>query len=500
MNKFIKLNPNPLVIHLGKLPRDFTKADILKFIEERDIKLINFRYAGSDGRLKVLNFVINSYAYLEQILSAGERVDGSSLFSHIEAGSSDLYVVPRFSTAYLDPFAEVPTLGFLCSYFNKDGKPLENSPEYVLEKAHRLFMQQTNGMEFHAMGELEYYVIGEEDKAFPAADQKGYHEAAPFSKFEEFRCQAMHYISQVGGQLKYGHSEVGNFVQDGKIYEQNEIEFLPVPVAEAVDQLLLGKWIINKLAYNYGLDITFAPKITVGKAGSGMHVHTCIMKDGKNQYIKNGKLTDTAYKAIAGFMNCSASLTAFGNTNPSSYFRLVPHQEAPTTVCWGDRNRSALVRVPLGWNSDADMSATVNPNEQSENRDFSDKQTIEFRASDGSANLYLLFAGLVTAARHGFEIDNALEIAKSTYVDFNIHKSGKEKLISHLAHLPVSCFDSATELEKTKDIYVKNGVFSEKMISDIVDGLRKFNDQNIRREVETRPELMQEIVDKYFYC
>ncbi|HPS10261.1 MAG TPA: glutamine synthetase, partial [Paludibacteraceae bacterium] len=119
----LKLNPNPLVSYLEKLPQDFTKADILRYIEGNGIKMINFRYAGGDGRLKVLNFVINNYAYLDQILTAGERVDGSSLFSFIEADSSDLYVVPRFNTAYLDPFAEIPTLGFLCAYFNKDGNP-----------------------------------------------------------------------------------------------------------------------------------------------------------------------------------------------------------------------------------------------------------------------------------------------------------------------------------------------------------------------------------------
>ena len=500
MDNYIKLNPNPLVAFLEKLPHEFTKADILRYIEANGIKMINFRYAGGDGRLKVLNFVINNYAYLDQILTAGERVDGSSLFSFIEADSSDLYVVPRFNTAYLDPFAEIPTLGFLCSYFNKYGKPLESSPEYILNKSHRVFKRVTNGMEFYAMGELEYYVIGDKEDAFPAMDQKGYHEAAPFSKFEDFRCKAMQYISQVGGLIKYGHSEVGNFVQDGKIYEQNEIEFLPTLVTDAVDQLLLGKWVINKLAYEFGLDITFSPKITVGKAGSGMHIHTCIMKDGKNQYVENGKLSDTAKKAIAGFMTLATSLTAFGNTNPTSYFRLVPHQEAPTTVCWGDRNRSALVRVPLGWNTDSDMCAIANPNEEIINEDFSGKQTIEFRAPDGSANLYLLLAGLVTAARYGFEMLNSLEIADNTYIDGDINHVNNEDKANELEHLPTSCQESAEQLELKKKVYMHHGVFSAGMINGIVKELYSFNDKNIRDEVTAKPELMQELVDKYFYC
>ena len=115
-------------------------------------------YPAGDGRLKTLNFVINNQAYLEAILTCGERVDGSSLFSFIEAGSSDLYVIPRFALAFVDPFAEIPTLSMLCSFFNKDGEPLESAPEHTLYKASKTFTEVT-GMEFRAMGELEYYVI-----------------------------------------------------------------------------------------------------------------------------------------------------------------------------------------------------------------------------------------------------------------------------------------------------------------------------------------------------
>ena len=248
MNTELALNPNRLVASLGKPSKDFTKADIVKYITENGIRMVNFMYPAGDGRLKTLNFVINNAAYLDAILTCGERVDGSSLFPFIEAGSSDLYVLPRFSTAFLDPFAEIPTLSMLCSYFNKDGLPLESSPENTLKKACKAFNEVT-GMEFQAMGELEYYVIAPDTGMFPATDQKGYHESAPYAKFNEFRTQCMAYIAQAGGQIKYGHSEVGNFTIDGKIYEQNEIEFLPVNAADAADQLMIAKWIIRNLAH-----------------------------------------------------------------------------------------------------------------------------------------------------------------------------------------------------------------------------------------------------------
>jgi len=496
----MKLNPNPIVQYLQKEPAQFTKEDLIQYILDNEIKMLSLHYGAGDGRLKTLNFVLSSQEYLEQILSTGERVDGSSLFSFMEAGSSDLYVIPRFSTAFIDPFASLPTISFLCSYFDKDGNFLSSSPEYVLDKACKAFAKSSNGMEFWAMGELEYYVIGDEQPFFKATDQRGYHESTPFSKFEQFRTEAMYYIAQCGGKIKYGHSEVGNFNADGKVFEQNEIEFLPVPVRDAADQLMIGKWVIRALADSYGLDVTFAPKITVGKAGSGMHIHTRVVKDGVNMYVGEDGLTDTAKKVIAGMMKLAPSLSAVGNTNPTSYLRLVPHQEAPTTVCWGDRNRSTLVRVPLGWTAKTDMCSMANPLEKVSDKLYQDKQTVEFRCPDASANIYLLLAGLVVAARYGFEMENALEYANNTYVSENIHKEGCEDKYSKLEQLPTSCYESAECLEKNREIYEQYGVFSKNLIDGIIRDLKKYDDRNLRGELDKHPEMMLRLVKQYFYC
>ncbi|MDR2979176.1 MAG: glutamine synthetase family protein [Bacteroidales bacterium] len=499
MKDIIALNQNPLVTFLKKTPKDFTKMDIIKFIEDNGIKMVNFRYVAGDGKLKALNFTVTNRDYLEQILSTGERVDGSNIFpDFIHAGSSDLYVVPKFKSAFIDPFNEIPTICFLCSYFNKDGKPMENSPEYILKKASAAFTKVTN-MKFEAMGELEYYVIGDEISLYETPDQKGYHESTPFIKFEQFRTECMLLIARAGGLIKYGHSEVGNFTLEGRIYEQNEIEFLVCDVEDAADQLVVAKWIIRTLAYQYGLDVTFAPKITTGKAGSGLHVHTRIVKDGANQMVTNGELNSMAKSAIAGYLTCASSLTAFGNTNPTSYFRLVPHQEAPTSICWGDRNRSVLVRVPLGWTHKTDMIAEVNPLEKPNLEDFSQKQTVEFRCPDGSADIYLLMAGLVVAARHGFEMEGALEFAKQTYVDVNIHSKENAEKMKKLAQLPASCWESADELSKHRHIFEKHGVFNTEMIDDIVKHLKSFKDQNIREEIKADPGKMMELVKMYFH-
>ena len=498
-NNELLMNANEVVAFLQKPSSEWTKDDIVRFIRENEIKMVNLMYPGGDGKLKTLNFVINNLDYLDTILTCGERVDGSSLFSFIQAGSSDLYVVPRYSSAFVDPFAEIPTLCLLASYFDKDGNPLESSPEYTLAKAAKAFREVT-GMEFHAMGELEYYVITPDEEVFPAVDQRGYHESMPYAKTNDFRTLCMSYIAKAGGQIKYGHSEVGNFSQDGLVYEQNEIEFLPVPVEKAADELMIAKWIIRNLAYQMGMNVTFAPKITTGKAGSGMHVHMRLMKDGKSVMVENGKLSNTARTAIAGLMQLADSITAFGNKNPMAYFRLVPHQEAPTNVCWGDRNRSVLVRVPLGWAAGVDMMHKANPQQPAETPDTSMKQTFEMRSPDGSADVYQLLAGLCVGCRYGFELPNALEIAEQTYVDVNIHDAANADKLNRLGQLPDSCVASADCLERQRKVYEAYGVFSTAMIDGIIKQLRDFNDSNLRKEVENRPEELKELVERYFHC
>ncbi|MBQ6083113.1 MAG: glutamine synthetase [Bacteroidales bacterium] len=496
MDARIQMNPNLLVRFLQKPAAEFTKLDIMRYCEENQVEFINFHYCGWDGRLKTLNFVIHSLEHLDNILSAGERVDGSSLFPFIEAGKSDLYVMPKFRTAFRNPFTEIPTVDILCSFYNRDGEPFESSPEYILHKAHTVF-QHTTGLKMETMGELEYYIIADDEETYEVPDQKGYHESAPFNKFTDYRVEAMRLIAQAGGLIKYGHSEVGNFTKDGKIYEQNEIEFLPTNIEDAADQLVVAKWIMRQLAYQYGVTITFAPKITVGKAGSGLHVHCKFTKNGKSVMVRNGELTDYAKKAIAGYMMAGTSLPAFGNPNPLSFMRLVPHQEAPTSLCWSFSNRSALVRVPLGWISNGkDMLANCNPLEKASNRDFSDKQTFEWRASDGCADLYLLMAALCAAARYGMEHPDALKVAEKTYVGLgvNIHDDKNKAVAEALEQLPDSCVRAAEELEKDRVIYTAKGVFSDNIIDYLIKYLRNFNDANLRAELGNDEEKIMKLV------
>ena len=498
-NNDILLNQNELVQFLKKPSKDFTRDDIIRFIEAKGIAMLNFRYVADDGRLKSLNFVPFSRDHLESILTAGERVDGSSLFSFIESGASDLYIIPRYRTAFVNPFTEIPTLEILCSFYNNDGKPLESAPEYILRKAYSRFTKKT-GYTMKAFGELEYYIKSFHDDLYPLVDQKGYHQTKPFAKFEDLRIEALELCARAGCRIKYGHSEVGSFSKDGEDFEQHEIEFMPVEIDEAVDQLLIAKWIIRILGSEYGVEVSFAPKITVGKAGSGMHIHMMLEKDGENLMVENGKLSSTAKKMIAGILDLSKSLTAFGNTIPTSYLRLVPHQEAPTNICWGDRNRSVLIRVPLGWNGATNMIKDANPADTADFEKMPSKQTVELRSPDGSADIYKLFAGLVIATEHGLEMDSALKKAEELYVDYNIFHSKNKTGKKNLESLPASCWESAECLLSQREYFEKDGIFPPGVIENVVSKLKAFDDKGLSEKLFNKNEEIGALVMKFLHC
>ena len=493
----VLMNPNELVQFLKKNPADFTKDDIIRFCEENGIEMVNFRYVAGDGKLKTLNFVISSKEYLDTILSDGERVDGSNIFPFIEAGSSDLYVVPRYGTAFVDPFAEVPTLDILCSYYDNEGKPLASSPEYILRCAHDAFKKNT-GMDFKCLGELEYYVICPEEDLYPGLDQKGYHASGPFCKFEEMRTEAMLMVARAGGQIKYGHSEVGCFTKDGYYYEQHEIEFLPTDPILAVEQIVIAKWVLRMLGYKYGVEVSYAPKITVGKAGSGLHFHMLAEKNGKNMMVKDGQLSDIAKRMIAGILDVGDAVTAFGNPIPTSYLRLVPHQEAPTYICWGDRNRSVVVRVPLGWTGSTDMAAEANFGIRRKVNKAS-KQTFEYRVADGSADIYETVACLIIGAMHGLAMPDALEQAQKLYASGNIFNAEYAAFLKTLRQLPTCCDESADVLLAKRALFEADGIFPAGVIDAQAKKLKAFGDKGLSDSLLGNTDAFAELVARYLH-
>ncbi|MCX6549920.1 MAG: glutamine synthetase [Acidobacteria bacterium] len=444
--------------HIGKPPAEWTADHIISFVRERGIRVLSLMHVGGDGWLKTLDFVPRDAVHLRDVLTGGERADGSSLFGDlgIPVGASDIVMRPRLSSAFVDPFAPEPTLAVLCSHFNRQGAPLAESPDTLVRAAHARLMRET-GVELHALGEIEYFLgtrVG--DAEAYGANERGYHASSPFVFGEALRRKALVHLAEMGVPVKYGHAEVG-YVEadaaDSRVWEQHEIELWLRPLPEAADAVVLTQWVLRNLAQRAGMLCSFAPMARKGHAGSGLHFH--FAPRAGEEYVPHtaadGTLTPQAKWLIGGLVEHGAALMAFGNRSRDSFVRLSQGKEAPSNVTWGRYNRKALVRIPI-IPTDEHGRATA-------------PGTIEFRLPDGSAHPHLLLAGIAQAfvAGHGMtDVDVRLE---RTAVTAQGHVTADNRV-------PLTFIEIADALTACRGVLEAGGVFSANMLDRVTTLLR----------------------------
>src|SRR5689334_17144945 len=187
---------NPVEQLVDRPRADFSRDDLLRVLEEKQIERITFHYTGLDGKYKELKLPVSDARRAERILSEGERVDGSSLFRGVvDVSCSDLYVVPVYASAFLNPFDE-RSLDFTCRFLNRAGELADFAPDSVLQKAARLLTDST-GLQLNALGELEFFVLHDPSPLYSAPRQRGYHEASPYVKSGAMLDEIVHHLSQI---------------------------------------------------------------------------------------------------------------------------------------------------------------------------------------------------------------------------------------------------------------------------------------------------------------
>nr|MCW2727821.1 glutamine synthetase [Aeromicrobium sp.] len=483
--------PHPIVRLLEKPAADFTCSDLIRAVEQLELHQVNLRYVGGDGRLKTIAFPVDSREHLAEVLTWGERVDGSSIFPGVEGDASDVYIVPRHRTAFLNPFGERTSLDVLCSFYGADGEPLPYAREQVVRRAADVLTQET-GMVLEAFGELEYYLVDEPDRIYPVEEEHGYQESAPFSKGQRVREQVLGQLATMGIKLKYAHGEVGNILEDERQLVQHEIEFWPVPVEQAADALVLAKWVVREVAYQHGLEATFAPSVSSEGAGSGLHIHSRLVADGTSTITDDGGVNDTGRRLIAGYLSAAKALTAFGNTVPTSYLRFVEGDESPEGICWGETDRTGLVRVPLAWGDQVlpGMVAHANPGSSEPIPEPAiHPQTVELRLGDGSADVHLLLAGMAVAARRGLSDPKSLKVAARLSTADH----------SKFEQLPSSCADSADALKRERASFEADDVFPRELVDAVIDGLRAYDDATLMKKAAKNDGVREELVRRHWH-
>jgi glutamine synthetase len=275
-----------------------------------------------------------------------------------------------------------PTARMFCDIQTPDGQPAAADPRNVLRRA--LAKASDRGFSFYIHPEIEFYLLKStqlDSKGEPVpVDNAGYFDNVPGGTAHDFRRRAVSMLEQLGISVEFSHHEGGP--------GQNEIDLRYADALTMADNIMTFRTVIKEVAIEQGVYATFMPKPFTQHPGSGMHTHMSLFEGDTNAFFDPGSqyhLSKTAKHFIAGLLKHAPEITAVTNQYVNSYKRLWGGGEAPSFVCWGHNNRSALIRVPL-----------YKPDKGNSSR-------IEYRAIDSAANPYLAYALLLNAGLKGIE-------------------------------------------------------------------------------------------------
>ena len=353
---------------------------VLRTIEERDIRFMRLWFTDVLGTLKS---VAVAPAELEGAFSEGIGFDGSAIEGFARVYESDMLVRPDASTFSLLPWRnEGPGVArMFCDILMPDGTPSYADPRYVLKRT--LTKAADLGFTFYTHPEVEFYLFKgrpEQGETPVPVDSYGYFDNTPHGVGHDFRRQAIMMLEAMGISVEFSHHEGGP--------GQQEIDLRYADALTTADNLMTFRLVVQEVALEQGLYASFMPKPLRDAPGSGMHTHLSLFEGDRNAFYEAGapyQLSSVARSFIAGLLVHAPEITAVTNQWVNSYKRLAGGAEAPSWVCWGHNNRSALIRVPM-----------YKPAKGNSTR-------IEYRAMDSGANPYLAFAVLLAAGLKGIE-------------------------------------------------------------------------------------------------
>lgn len=461
-------------------------AGAIKFAKEQQVEVVDLKFCNLFGRWHHISIPASQFD--ESIFKRGVAFDGSSVpgFKKLEAG--DMVLIPDTSTMLVDPFWNQKTLSFICSAYEADTQELfQNDPRNIAFRAQQYLRATGIADESLWSPEFEFYIfdnityINDINRAYYQIDseeadwntgadeeqnlgnkiprQGGYHAIPPLDNLYNLRAEMVKYIEEADIPVRYHHHEVGG-------PGQSEIEIHHHPLLQAGDVTMIVKYIIKMAASKRQKTVTFMPKPLYNEAGSGMHIHVQLKKNGNNLfYDENGYagLSETALQFIGGILRHGPALLAFTNPSTISYKRLVPGFEAPVKAIFGLANRSAAIRIPKYANT-------------------SETKRIEFRPPDATCNIYLAISALLMAGIDG--IRNQIDPTKEGFGPYDINiftipKSEQEKIMS----LPTSLKEALDALAEDYQFLLEGEIFSEQLIQGWIDYKlnKEFN------EVRSRP-------------
>jgi len=456
-------------------------VDIVKLIEEKDIKIVDLRFMDFIGLWQHCSYPAHEITV--EIFEDGMGFDGSSIRAWRSIDSSDMILIPDPSTAIIDPFTEVSTLILICNVHDPITKePYSRDPRYVAMKAEN-YLKSTGIADTSYFGpEAEFFVFDNVQFGYSANEgffyfdskegdwnsgsaenpnlgykirhKEGYFPVPPHDTLMDLRNEMVLLMEELGLTVEAHHHEVATG-------GQCEIDIKYATLVKQADSLLIYKYVVKNVARKYGKTATFMPKPMFGDNGSGMHVHQSLWKNGKPLFAgeEYAGLSELGLYYMGGIIKHANAITAFTNPTTNSYKRLVPGFEAPINIAYSSRNRSASIRIPM-----------YSPSPKA--------KRIEVRFPDASCNAYLAFTAMLMAG-----IDGVLnKIDPGEPMDKNLYDLDPIEL-SNVPQVPTSLEHSLEELEKDYDFLLKNDVFTE----DVISAWIEYKRENEAAQVNMRP-------------
>jgi len=451
--------------------------EVLEFAKKNDVRQLDLRFTDLPGLQQHISYPISQLS--EDTFEEGFGIDGSSIRGWAAINESDMLLIPDPATAALDPFYETPTLVMICDVIDPITRQhYDRDPRWIAKKA-EMYLQNSgladtayfgaeaeffifDNVRFDQNQHSGFYFIDAEEGRWNSAREKdnlgyrprykeGYFPVPPTDHYQDLRAEMVEVMIKAGLTIECHHHEVATA-------GQCEIDQKYDTLIKSADNMMLYKYIIRNVAYQYGKSVTFMPKPLFGDNGSGMHTHQSLWKGGGPLFAGDGYagLSPLALNYIGGLLKHARALSAIIAPTTNSYKRLVPGYEAPVNLAYSRRNRSAAVRIPM-------YSASPKA------------KRVEFRPPDPSANPYLAFAAMMMAGIDG--IQNKIEPGEP--LDKDIYDLSPEEL-GKVPSMPSSLDEALTALEEDHQFLLKGDVFSEELLETFITYKRKNEADAIR--------------------
>ena len=455
-----------------------TPAEVMAYARENDCEILDLRFADLPGIWQHVSYPIGMLD--EDSFEDGFGFDGSSIRGWQAISESDMLIVPDPDTAFVDPFNQVPTLCVVCNILDPITKQhYERDPRWIAQKAEKYLQYTGTGDTAYFGAEAEFFLFdnvsydssynfgfykidseegrwnsgrAENNLGYRPRYKEGYFPVPPTDHMQDLRTEMTKVMMDCGIEIECHHHEVATG-------GQCEIDQRYDTLVLSADNMMLYKYIVRQVAYQHGKSATFMPKPLWNDNGSGMHTHQSIWKDGEPTFAGEGYagLSETALHYIGGLLKHSPALAAIVAPTTNSYKRLVPGFEAPVSLAYSRRNRSAACRIPM-------YSASPKT------------KRVELRYPDPSCNPYLAFSACLMAGLDG--IQNRIDPGEA--LDKDIYDLSPEEL-SNVPALPEDLAGSLQALERDHEFLMQNDVFTEEVIASYIDYKRSAEVDEVRQ-------------------